>query len=93
MDRLLTGENRELLMPFLVLLALMGGAQVITSWVQAVYNMKLNGKMAIVGSSDFMWKILRLPMEFFSQRMGGDITCIVFSPEMLRQSTNTGEST
>ena len=73
MDRLLTGENRELLMPFLVLLALMGGAQVITSWVQAVYNMKLNGKMAIVGSSDFMWKILRLPMEFFSQRMGGDI--------------------
>ena len=80
MDRLLTGENRELLMPFLVLLALMGGEQVITSWVQAVYNMKLNGKMAIVGSSDFMWKILRLPMEFFSQRMGGDI--------LQRQGTN-----
>ena len=80
MDRLLTGENRELLMPFLVLLALMGGAQVVTSWVQAVYNMKLNGKMAIVGSSDFMWKILRLPMEFFSQRMGGDI--------LQRQGTN-----
>ena len=80
MDRLLTGENRELLMPFLVLLALMGGAQVITSWVQAVYNMKLNGKMAIVGSSDFMWKILRMPMEFFSQRMGGDI--------LQRQGTN-----
>ena len=80
MDRLLTRENRELLMPFLVLLALMGGAQVITSWVQAVYNMKLNGKMAIVGSSDFMWKILRMPMEFFSQRMGGDI--------LQRQGTN-----
>ena len=80
MDRLLTGENRELLMPFLVLLALMGGAQVITSWVQAVYNMKLNGKMAIVGSGDFMWKILRMPMEFFSQRMGGDI--------LQRQGTN-----
>ena len=80
MDRLLTGENRELLMPFLVLLALMGGAQVITSWVQAVYNMHLNGTMAIVGSSDFMWKILRMPMEFFSQRMGGDI--------LQRQGTN-----
>ena len=80
MDRLLTGENRELLMPFLVLLALMGGAQVVTSWVQAVYNMKLNGKMAIVGSSDYMWKILKLPMEFFSQRMGGDI--------LQRQGTN-----
>ena len=84
MDRLLTGENRELLMPFLVLLALMGGAQVITSWVQAVYNMKLNGKMAIVGSSDYMWKILKLPMEFFSQRMGGDILQEIYDRKMLR---------
>ena len=40
MDRLLTGENRELLMPFLGLMALMGGLQVIVAWVQAIYNMK-----------------------------------------------------
>lgn len=80
MDRLLTGENRELLMPFLALMSLMGIAQVIVSWVQAVYNYKLNGKMAIVGSSDYMWKILRMPMEFFSQRMAGDI--------LQRQGTN-----
>ena len=80
MDRLLTGENRELLMPFLGLMALMGGLQVIVAWVQAIYNMKINGKMAIVGSSDYMWKILRMPMEFFSQRMAGDI--------LQRQGTN-----
>ena len=65
--------NRELLMPFLVLMALMGLAQVIVSWIQAVYALKINGKMAIVGSSDYMWKILRMPMEFFSQRLAGDI--------------------
>ncbi len=29
--------------------------------------------MDAVGSSTFMWKLLRLPMEFFSQRMAGDI--------------------
>ncbi len=73
MDRLLTGENRELLIPFLLLLSVMGMAQVVVSWVQAVYNLKINGKMAIVGSSDYMWKVLRMPMEFFSQRMAGDI--------------------
>ncbi|MCR5576840.1 MAG: NHLP family bacteriocin export ABC transporter peptidase/permease/ATPase subunit [Oscillospiraceae bacterium] len=80
MDRLLTGENRELLLPFIGLLALLGIIQIVTAWIQAVYALKINGKMAIVGSSSYMWKILQMPMEFFSQRMAGDI--------LLRQSTN-----
>ena len=80
MDRLLTGENRELLMPFLGLMAVMGLAQVAAAWVQAVFSIKIDGKMALVGSSSYMWKVLRLPMEFFSQRMGGDI--------LQRQGTN-----
>ena len=29
--------------------------------------------MAVTGSASFMWKVLRMPMEFFSQRMAGDI--------------------
>ncbi|MBR4549941.1 MAG: NHLP family bacteriocin export ABC transporter peptidase/permease/ATPase subunit [Oscillospiraceae bacterium] len=80
MDRLLTGENRNLLYPFLGLMILMGLAQVVVAWIQAVYSLKINGKMAIVGSSEYMWRILRLPMEFFSQRMAGDI--------LQRQGTN-----
>ena len=73
MDRLLTGENADLLNPFLCLLLLLGAAQVIAAWVQAIYSMKIGGKMALVGSSTYMWKVLRMPMEFFSQRMAGDI--------------------
>ena len=80
MDRLLTGENRELLMPFLTLMALMAAAQVVIAWIQAVYELKINGKMALVGSSTFMWKVLRMPLEFFTQRMAGDI--------LQRQGTN-----
>ncbi len=80
MDRLLTGENRELLLPFLLIMVLMGLAQVVVSWIQAVYSLKINGKMAIVGSGEYMWKVLRMPMEFFSQRMAGDI--------LQRQGTN-----
>ncbi|MGN0597187.1 MAG: ABC transporter transmembrane domain-containing protein [Ruminiclostridium sp.] len=34
---------------------------------------RLNGKMAAVGNSSYLWKVLHLPMEFFSQRMSGDI--------------------
>ncbi len=81
MDRLLTGENRELLMPFLGLLALMGLAQIAIAWIQAIYSRRINGKMAVVGSSTFMWKVLRMPMEFFSQRLSGDI--------LQRQGTNS----
>ena len=80
MDHLLTGENRELLFPFLLLMVVIGLAQVIVSWVQAVYSLKINGKMSIVGSSEFMWKILRMPTEFFTQRLAGDI--------LQRQGTN-----
>ncbi len=72
-DNLLGGENRELLMPFIGLLALVGIAQIVAAWIQAVYQMKINGKMAIIGNSTFMWKILRMPMEFFSQRLAGDL--------------------
>ena len=73
MDRLLTNENKDMLMPFIVIVALVGVVQVIVAAVQSIYSLKINGKMAVTGSSTFLWKILRLPMEFFSQRMAGDI--------------------
>ena len=73
MDRLLTGENKELLMPFIVLASAVSILQILITAFGAVYSLKVNGKMAVIGSSTFMWKILRMPMEFFSQRMAGDI--------------------
>ena len=73
MDRLLTGENRELLTPFLILLAVLSAAQILVAWIQAVYSLKIAGKMAMVGSSSFLWKLLQMPMSFFSQRLAGDI--------------------
>ena len=73
MDRLLTGENSELLMPFIALVAAVSLLQVFVAAIRAVYSLKINGKMAVVGSGSFMWKVLKMPMEFFSQRMAGDL--------------------
>lgn len=73
LDRLLTGENLEWLMPFIFALAGLSIVQLIVSWVQTVYSLKINGKLSVVGNTEYMWKVLRLPMEFFSQRMAGDI--------------------
>ncbi len=47
--------------------------QIIVSWIQATYSLKVDSKIAIVANSEYMWHVLRLPMEFFSQRMAGDI--------------------
>ena len=73
MDRLLTGENPEWLQAFITVMMGLAALQLIVAWIQAVYTLKINGKMAVVGSTSYMWKVLRLPMPFFSQRMAGDI--------------------
>ena len=73
MDRLLTGINRDWLYPFIGFLIFFAILQLIVAWAQAIYSLKINGKMAVIGSSSYMWKVLRLPMEFYSQRYMGDI--------------------
>ena len=79
-DRLLNGQARDWLYPFISAMILLAAFQLIMQWAQAVYSLKINGKMAIEGSASFMWKVLKMPMEFFSQRMIGDI--------LQRQGTN-----
>ena len=73
MDRLLSGLNRDWLMPFTGVMIGLAVLQLIVSWAQTIYSLKINGKMAAIGSTTYMWKVLRMPMEFFSQRMAGDI--------------------
>ena len=73
MDRLLSGSNPEWLMPFISIMSLLAIIQIIVSIISIVYSLRINGKMAVIGSSSFMWKVLKMPIEFFSQRMIGDI--------------------
>ncbi len=80
LDYLLPGKNPNWLMPFIMAMGGLAILQVAVSWVQAIYSLKINGKMAVVSGSSYMWKVLRLPMEFFTQRMAGDIQA--------RQATN-----
>ena len=72
-DRILTGNDTKWLVPFIIGLSTLAIVQVIAAWIKAIYSFKIDGKMAIVGNMNYMWKILRLPMKFFSQRMAGDI--------------------
>lgn len=73
MDHLLTGKNPEWFYPFIILLSGLCVVQLVTQWTQTIYSLKINGKMSVIGNTTYMWKILRLPISFFSQRMTGDI--------------------
>ena len=73
LDQLLQGRNQNWFIPFMAGLGVLTVLQIVAAWIQAVYSLRLNGKMAAVGSTSYMWKVLKLPIEFFSQRMAGDI--------------------
>ncbi len=72
-DSILGGENTEWLAPFLAAFALLILFRLIVTVLNEFYLHRVYGKMAITSSAAFMWHVLRLPMEFFSQRMAGDI--------------------
>lgn len=69
LDRLLTNQNPEWFIPFIVLLAVFSIVQVVVGIVQTINSMRICGKMAVTSSSTFMWHLLNLPLEFYSQTM------------------------
>lgn len=72
-DYLLGGNNPDWLLPFIYIFAGIGLLQIIVTLVQSLYDYKIRGKLDLVGSTTYMWRILRMPIEFFSQRMVGDL--------------------
>lgn len=82
LDQILPGKQQEWLVPFMLGMGLLAAIQITVSWINAVYALKISGKLATVGETSYMWSVLQLPMEFFSQRLAGDI--------QQRKSTNTG---
>ncbi len=72
-DRLLSGINPNWITPFILILAGVNLVEIIISAISDIYFLRINGKMTAVGSTTYMWKVLNMPIEFFSQRMAGDI--------------------
>lgn len=58
---------------FVILLALVFFMQVTATWIKTVYLLKLQGKMAILANTTFVWHVLRLPLDYFTQRLPGEV--------------------
>jgi len=76
-DSVLLEGRQDWLRPLLFamgLTALMLGG---LTWLQQAYLLRLETRMAVAASSRFLWHVLRLPIEFFSQRYAGDVSARV----------------
>lgn len=82
LDRILSLKNPEWLIPLLVVMLVFALLQLAAAYIDTVYTMKIEGKMAMTANATFIWHVLHLPVEFFSQRQVGDISG--------RQSANEG---
>lgn len=72
-DNLMSGKNPEWLGPFLGIMAVVLVLQVLVGIVKSIYWLKIEGKFALTSNAEFMWHVLRLPLDFFSQRNVGDV--------------------
>ena len=73
LDRILTTGNVDWLMLFIAILLVLAAISGIVSILNAVYLMRIQGKIAVVSSSRFMRHLLHLPAGFYAQRMVGDL--------------------
>lgn len=73
-DDVLLGGKDKWLTPLLWGMGLTIALKGLLTWIQQYYLLKLETKIAISSSGKFLWHVLRLPVEFFSQRYAGDIS-------------------
>jgi NHLM bacteriocin system ABC transporter peptidase/ATP-binding protein len=73
-DGVLLEGHREWLRPLLLGMGLTALVLGLLTWLQQTYLLRLETRLAVSASSRFLWHVLRLPTEFFSQRYAGDIS-------------------
>ncbi|RPI24920.1 MAG: NHLP family bacteriocin export ABC transporter peptidase/permease/ATPase subunit [Acidobacteria bacterium] len=73
MDNILAGSNPEWLLPFVGAFVIAATFQFLVGVVEAIGWLRMEGRFAITANTEYVWHVLRLPMEFFSQRFAGDI--------------------
>src|SRR5882724_4875674 len=72
-DGLLIGGKGAWLKPLLLAMAITIMVKAVATYLQQHSLLRMETKLALTSSARFFWHTLRLPMEFFAQRMPGEI--------------------
>jgi NHLM bacteriocin system ABC transporter peptidase/ATP-binding protein len=84
-DEYLVQGLKDWVRPLLLALALTGLIRGVLTWMQQRYLLRLETRMALTASSRFLWHVLRLPAEFFTQRFAGDLSQRVAANDRVAQ--------
>jgi len=83
-DILLAGKSNWLV-PLLLGMGLTVLLRGVLSWLQQYHLLRLETKIALSSSGQFFWHVMRLPVEFFTQRYSGDISSRMQSNDRVAQ--------
>lgn len=72
-DQILPGHNKQWLVTLLIVMFFTAIFRMVVGFLNEIYLYKIKGKLAIVSNASFMWHMLHLPINFFAQRMAGDL--------------------
>lgn len=74
LDDILIEGMDNWLKPLLLAMAVTALAHMILNWIQRYFLLRLQIRISLSGSTRFFLHVLRLPIDFFTQRLAGDIS-------------------
>ncbi|MSQ66566.1 MAG: NHLP family bacteriocin export ABC transporter peptidase/permease/ATPase subunit [Gammaproteobacteria bacterium] len=73
-DKLLIGGQHSWLKPLLLGMLLTAALRMALTWLESYYLLRVQTHLALSTTSQFFWHVLRLPVEFYTQRSAGEIS-------------------
>jgi ATP-binding cassette, subfamily C, bacterial len=84
-DEVLVADRSDWLRPLLLGMVVMSIGEGILTWIQLGFLRRMNIKLSMGMSSQFIWHILRLPVSFYDQRFAGEISNRIHLNDRLAQ--------
>ncbi len=92
-DYYLIAHRSDWIAPLLMGMALTALLRAVITSLQQTYLLRLQTRLAISGSAQFFWHLLRLPVEFFNQRFAGDLSQRVSANDRIADLLSGGLAT
>lgn len=89
-DDILIRHSRNWLVPLLIGMAVTAAFRAALTILRQSLLQRLQVKLSVVTTSRFLWRVLGLPLEFFTQRHAGDIANRVSANETIARLLSSG---
>jgi len=76
-DQILVQRLDSWIAPLLLGMGITAALRGLLTWLRSYYLLRLRTKLAVAHSGRFFWHVLRLPVDFFTQRYSGEISARV----------------